>query len=570
MALSAAERSRRYRERKKKQGLYDDLKQKHREQQQKSRGNSTYAKRIADRRRDALRKRQSRKIISQQLNSADDHSSLAAYASVQTFGKAMKKATKALPYKSPKKFEVINRLAQSVGLLPPPQHPRVARKLTEATVEKVLAFYERDDISWQAPGKRDTVTIKRNGKSEKIRRRHLLFNLRELHGLYQLELPQFPISRAAFQDLRPPHVKPLSTLSQRVCVCVHHANVHLLLKALVTHVDGLVDDLQWFVRMLVCDDANEECMMRKCVKCQHFFTKEIENKIRNKTSSVTWNQWINNGHRSTKSDFTGTVQQCVAALATKVSSFLLHTWIKREQGKYFEYLKTNVSTAKIVVQVDYSGNFAIGFQDEIQSAHWSKKQLSLFTAHAWLANSEGESFTFISDDITHNKYTVHACLEHLLTTLQRSVPDLQEIHFFSDGAASQFKQRYLFRKLTYLAKAFNVLVSWHFFASHHGKGVVDGLGATVKRLVHQQILTGKDCRNAADFVLLARSRTDSIQIEELLTSEVEAAQEELHDIFMNTRNLPGIQKIHSIDVMDVDTIQYRNYSTSEKEVIFRF
>ena len=135
--------------------------------------------------------------------------------------------------------------------------------------------------------------------------------------------------------------------------------------------------------------------MRQCVRCQHFFTKDIENKIRNTTSLLTWNQWINNGHHSTKSDFTSTVQQCV--------------------------------------------------------------------------------------------------------------PDLQAVRFFSDGAASQFKQRYLFRNLTYLAKAFNVLVSWHFFASHHGKGVVDGLGATVKRLVHQQILTSKDCRNAPDFVLLARS-----------------------------------------------------------------
>ena len=141
--------------------------------------------------------------------------------------------------------------------------------------------------------------------------------------------------------------------------------------------------------------------------------------------------------------------------------------------------------------------------------------------------------------------TVHACFERLLATLQRSVLDLPEVHVVSDGTDSQFKHRYLFRNLTHLAKAFSVLVSWHFFASHHGKGVVDGLGATVKRLVHQQILIDKD-------------------------SEVEAIQEELHDIFMNTRNLPGIQKIHSIDVMDVDTIQYRNYSTNEKEVIFRF
>ena len=232
--------------------------QKHWEQQRKSRENRTYAKRIADRCRDALRNHQSRKIISQQLNSANDHSSLSAFASVQTFGKAMKEATKALPSNSPKKFEVVKRLAQSVGLHPPPQHPRGARKLAEATLEKVQAFYKRDDISWQAPRKQDTVTIKSNGKSEKIQRGHLLFNLRELHGLYQLEFPQFLISRTAFQDLCPPHVKPLSNLSQQVCVRIHDVHVHLLLKALVTHVDGLVDDLRCFVKILVCDDRKEE------------------------------------------------------------------------------------------------------------------------------------------------------------------------------------------------------------------------------------------------------------------------------------------------------------------------
>jgi hypothetical protein len=141
--------------------------------------------------------------------------------------------------------------------------------------------------------------------------------------------------------------------------------------------------------------------------------------------------------------------------------------------------------------------------------------------------------------------TVHTFLERLLATLQRSVPHLKEVHVLADGAESQFKQRYLFLNLTHLAEAFNILVSWHFFASYHGKGVVDGLGATVKRLVHQQILIDKD-------------------------SEVEAIQEELHDIVMNTCNLPCIQKIHSSDVMDVDTIQYGNYSTNEKEVICRF
>lgn len=99
---------------------------------------------------------------------------------------------------------------------------------------------------------------------------------------------------------------------------------------------------------------------------------------------------------------------------------------------------------------------------------------------------------------------------------------------------------------------------------------MDGLGATVKRLVHQQILTGKDCRNAADFLSLAQSKTQSIQIQELAPSEIEGSEEELQQFFANTRGVPGIQKIHSVEVVDVDIIQYRTYSNSDKRTTFRF
>lgn len=248
--------------------------------------------------------------------------------------------------------------------------------------------------------------------------------------MYQLEFPQFSISRSAFQELRPVHAKPLSTLNQRVCMCLYHANVHFLLKALAKYVDNLKDDTRVLVNSLVCDDTNETCMIRKCSTCQHFFKKKINNHVRNKKSSLTWTQWVHNGNRFTRSEFTGTVQQCVAVLETKISPFLLHTWIKREQSKYFEDLKENVSSSNVVIQVDYSQNFSISFQDEIQSAHWSKEQLSVFTAHVWLSDSTSKSFAFVSDDSRHNKYTVNACLERLFTTLQRDVPDLNEVAIF--------------------------------------------------------------------------------------------------------------------------------------------
>ncbi|CAF0990306.1 unnamed protein product, partial [Didymodactylos carnosus] len=50
----------------------------------------------------------------------------------------------------------------------------------------------------------------------------------------------------------------------------------------------------------------------------------------------------------------------------------------------------------------------------------------------------------------------------------------------SDGAASQFKQRHLFQKLTRMMTEYVLKLSWNFFATSHGKGVVDDIGGTVK------------------------------------------------------------------------------------------
>ena len=47
---------------------------------------------------------------------------------------------------------------------------------------------------------------------------------------------------------------------------------------------------------------------------------------------------------------------------------------------------------------------------------------------------------------------------------------------FSDGAASQFKQRFTLSGIALLEKS----LSWNFFAASHGKGAVDGIGGQIE------------------------------------------------------------------------------------------
>ena len=61
------------------------------------------------------------------------------------------------------------------------------------------------------------------------------------------------------------------------------------------------------------------------------------------------------------------------------------------------------------------------------------------------------------------------------------------INIFSDGAASQFKRRYLFSNLYEWQNDYSVQIMWNFFATSHGKGAVDGIGGTVKRSVWRNV-----------------------------------------------------------------------------------
>lgn len=84
------------------------------------------------------------------------------------------------------------------------------------------------------------------------------------------------------------------------------------------------------------------------------------------------------------------------------------------QAKCFEEAKSSIKEDEFVLQIDYAENYAAVTQDEIQSAHWSHKQISLFTACAWFNCDTSKSFVITSDELEHNKYTVFACLKKIL------------------------------------------------------------------------------------------------------------------------------------------------------------
>ena len=139
------------------------------------------------------------------------------------------------------------------------------------------------------------------------------------------------------------------------------------------------------------------------------------------------------------------------------------------QAAHFAKLLTECNESSVVLQVDFSENASLHPQNEIQSAHWTHKQVTICTAHVWIGEGVNDSFDIVSDSLDHTKEAVYIFMSVLFRKLLEKYPLIEAINVFNDGAASQFKQRYLFSNLHGWEKEFSVNLTWHFLPLHMEK-----------------------------------------------------------------------------------------------------
>jgi len=200
----------------------------------------------------------------------------------------------------------------------------------------------------------------------------------------------------------------------------------------------------------------------------------------------------------------------------------------------------------VYFQVDFSENATILNQDEIQSAHWTHSQVTLFTAHAWGANIS-EGLVFVSDCLQHTKVAVYSFMNEIFNHLKLKYPTTQSIAVFSDGAASQFKQRFLFSNLHKWEQEHGIQLQWNFFATSHGKGTVDGIGGTVKRSVWRHVKARRSSAfNAKEYAAIAKQRNPNITIKFVSQDEIAEKQEMLNQHWDGVFHVPRTHTLHAI------------------------
>ena len=57
---------------------------------------------------------------------------------------------------------------------------------------------------------------------------------------------------------------------------------------------------------------------------------------------------------------------------------------------------------------------------------------------------------------------------------------MKVLSYNSDGPSSEFKNRYIVKLVAVVTEKLKCKLQWKYFATSHGKGVVDGISASAK------------------------------------------------------------------------------------------
>lgn len=550
MARSAAERGKIFREKKKEDAEFRQ-KEKIRFQKIRLKVKSNKVKLRKVKEQNKIRSRVYRikqKELKINLMKEEEPPSASCYSNRSTKMKAVKRVSRNLPLSPRKKVEIVRHLAESFGVVPLHESRRIGNSLPLDIKEAAINFYLRDDNSHISPGMKDVVICRNDdGTKEKKQKRYLSYSLKELFSCFKEENPAMGIKLSKFANLRPQHVLLSRDIPENVCLCKIHENAISLINSISNKLPVVGKyNKSWIANHIILT-GHENCNTEACAECLECTRlSSLVDTEENQPEEITYDKWMTVDSKLSKFKVSVTFEIAFAELISILPQFIHHVHTKRIQSMAYEEDKKHSSSSSIVIQTDFAENFNCINQDEIQSAYWGHRQVSLFTCCIWTGEDKPKSIIIVSDDLNHSK---EAIAVFFITILKKIQDNIDSLSFWSDGPASQYKNRFMFAFLPHLQKKFNIQrIKYNFFATGHGKGPVDGLGGSTKRMVAESIKRRSHVvQNADQFYNVCKDRKLSIEI--IVVNNIQELVDKygLITIFNEAAHVDGINKTHFWD-----------------------
>jgi len=477
------------------------------------------------------------------------HPGSTRYSSFNTkssFYKALAKVKASLPKNKNKATEIIKYLCLYYNVSSSStisvQSKNQKKSIINVVSEKVKKFYELDTISRQYPGKRDVLKI--NGTD--YQKRVMLMPINEAFSEFKIYNRNLTVGRSRFHALRPKYVLTFTHAVHAYCCCCYCENVSLLFDTFKTIL--CMKSVNELLKLLFCSLHSYECVSGMCDVCFHYEKKFLNLFDLNMDKIFQFYQWekdkdgfmVKNFHTS------HTIAMVTKRFIELLKPYKLHQYLIFIQAQSIQNVKELQIDSEIMIVLDFSENFSTTSQKDIQSAFFSKKQISLFTAIRYHAQNPPQSFVFINDDTSHSKNQVYFYISLMIEEIKKDVPFLKHVTFVSDGCSGQFKNRFIMLNLLYTIEDFGCSSQWIFTPTGHGKNAVDGVGGTLKRQVYNRVMTGKnEVYTAYDFFKCASEFSLKTKLFYVDQKDVEEMNRKiLNSRWAKVKAVPGTRSFH--------------------------
>ena len=339
--------------------------------------------------------------------------------------------------------------------------------------------------------------------------------------------------------------------------------------------DSPINSYKECIARIICNPPLPSCYIGNCNECPG--TSKLKSQLQTAfeeamMDTVTYKQWIA-ADKTTLETIEKNTEEFIDVFIKNLISLKMHSFIATQQSQYYSEIKNNLKLGEFLVIADFSENYAFVVQDEVHGFHWNNNQATLhpFVIYYKADSSvQSQSFVIISDCLKHDSAAVHLFNRKLINFLNQNFDTVEKIYYFTDGAASHYKNKSNFINLCSHEEDFGVKAEWHFFATSHGKGPCDGVGGTIKRLAARTSLQRTSARNQIltpmDLFQWAQSNLKHVTFCYVTSNDYSAEVKFLEERFRSARTVPGTRTKHACIPRDKITLMLKTYSSAADTV----
>ena len=185
------------------------------------------------------------------------------------------------------------------------------------------------------------------------------------------------------------------------------------------------------ITQMVCAIQQEECFIGECDNCpkENLIDTLTHNNAIDHDEECAWTVWKKVNNKFDLQHITGSVDSLLTEIEDKWDVFLFHVYRNRQQREYIKELREK-STNKtfLVAQIDFSMNYTLVRQREVQQGFFSQHQATLFTIHLTIGN-EQRNVAIISNYMEHTTSFVFCAQQILVRFIKKNFPLVKKINY---------------------------------------------------------------------------------------------------------------------------------------------